>query len=150
MMKVLRVFFLGLAFGWFMKYILDEIFVKDNLRMITNENMLLRERIKMLEARSVQRAQATPSPVQRAEPIPAPVRQPAKSTSRKDDLKLIRGIGPQLEKKLNTAGVYTFEQMSRLTTADLQAILGISKRGIQNADNLITQARKFTEGNTNK
>jgi predicted flap endonuclease-1-like 5' DNA nuclease len=63
----------------------------------------------------------------------------------RDDLKMIKGVGPQIEKKLNTAGVYTFDQMSRLTTEQLQAILGVSRRNVQNADNLINQARKFAE-----
>jgi predicted flap endonuclease-1-like 5' DNA nuclease len=54
-------------------------------------------------------------------------------------------VGPILEKKLNDAGVYTFDQMSRLTTDQLQAILGVSRRNVQNTDNLINQAKKFAE-----
>jgi len=45
-MRVIKVFFLGLLYGWFMKWIIDEIYTKDNLRMITNENMQLRDRIR--------------------------------------------------------------------------------------------------------
>jgi NADH-quinone oxidoreductase subunit E len=163
-MRVLRVFFLGLVYGWLMRWIIDEIYTRDHLRMITNENTLLRERLRELEApKSLalvpeQRTELMPAPLQRPEPReepaspPAsiPTRQPAKPVQRsnqKDDLKLIKGIGPQLEKKLNSAGVRTFDQMSRLTTDELQAILGLSKRGLQNADNLITQAKKFAQGN---
>lgn len=144
-MKVLRVFFLGLVYGLFMKYILDEVYTKNHLKMITNENALLRERIKSLEAKSLQRTEQSPQPVQRVEPVKVP--QPIESipSSRADDLKLIKGIGPQMEKKLNNAGVYTFQQMSRLTTTELQNILGLSKRATQNADNLITQAKKFAQ-----
>jgi predicted flap endonuclease-1-like 5' DNA nuclease len=58
---------------------------------------------------------------------------------------MIKGVGPQIEKKLNAAGVYTFDQMSRLTTEQMQAILGVSRRNVQNTDNLITQAKKFAE-----
>ena len=155
-MKVLRVFFLGFVYGIFMKYIIDEIFVRDHLRMITNENTVLRERILELEARATPRVQSTPSPMPHTEPKPAITHQPSQriesmsqpkqSSSSKDDLKLIKGIGPQLEKKLNEAGVYTFDEMSRLTTSDLQMILGISKRATQNADNLLTQARKLAKG----
>lgn len=155
-MKVLRVFFLGFVYGIFMKYIIDEIFVRDHLRMIANENTVLRERILELEARATQRVQSTPTPVPHTEPKPAITHQPSQhiepasqstpSSNSKDDLKLIKGVGPQMEKKLNNAGVYTFEEMSRLTTADLQMILGISKRATQNADNLLTQAKKFAKG----
>ena len=49
-MKVLRVFFLGFVYGIFMKYIIDEIFVRDQYRMITNENTLLRQRVQELES----------------------------------------------------------------------------------------------------
>lgn len=163
-MRVLRVFFLGLVYGWLMRWIIDEIYTRDHLRRITNENTLLRERLHELEApKSLalvpeQRTELMPAPLQRPEPReepaspPAsiPTRQPAKPVQRgnqKDDLKLIKGIGPQLEKKLNSAGVRTFDQMSRLTTDELQAILGLSKRGLQNADNLITQAKKFAQDN---
>jgi predicted flap endonuclease-1-like 5' DNA nuclease len=155
-MKVLRVFFLGFVYGIFMKYIIDEIFVRDQYRMITNENSLLRQRIQELEARTTQRVQSTPPAMRHEEPRAALTHQPAQqieatpapvqSANSKDDLKLIKGIGPQMEKKLNNAGVYTFDEMSRLTTADLQMILGISKHATQNADNLLTQAKKFAKG----
>jgi predicted flap endonuclease-1-like 5' DNA nuclease len=165
-MRVLRVFFLGLLYGWLMRWIIDEIYTKDHLRMIANQNTLLRERIREMEgARSAalvpeQRTELMPAPLQRPEPREAPAsppasiptQPPAKPVQRahqKDDLKLIKGIGPQLEKKLNSAGVRTFDQMSRLTTAELQAILGISKRSLQNADNLISQAKKFSQDNAN-
>src|SRR5215212_9425908 len=159
-MRVLRVFFLGLVYGWFMKWIIDEIYTKDHLRRITNENALLRDRIRTLQApKSLEtlseRRSAPAQPVQPAEPVPvsAPAPMPvtpAPTADQKDDLKLIKGIGPQLEKKLNGAGVTTFDQMSRLTSEELQAILGISKRGIQNADNLISQAQQFAENHANR
>jgi predicted flap endonuclease-1-like 5' DNA nuclease len=165
-MRVLRVFFLGVVYGWLMRWIIDEIYTRDHLRMITNENTLLRERLRELEApKSLslvpeQRTGLMPAPLQRPEPRQEPASSPASTPTpppakpvqrgnQKDDLKLIKGIGPKLEKKLNGAGVRTFDQMSRLTTAELQAILGISKRGLQNADNLISQARKFAHDNAN-
>ncbi len=164
-MRVLRVFLVGLLYGWFLRWIIDEIYTKDHLRMIANQNTLLRDRIREMEAtKSLAIAPAprtelvptqmqSPQRVQREEPASMPMPGPAAPAARarqKDDLKLIKGIGPQLEKKLNHAGVRTFEQMSRLTTAELQAILGISKRGLQNADNLISQARKFAQDNANR
>jgi len=171
-MRVLRIFFLGLLYGWLMRWIIDEIYSKDHLRMITNQNTLLRERIREMETtKSLALAPAPrselvptqvqpPQPVQREEePASPPASIPAARTTtsaptqrahQKDDLKLIKGIGPQLEKKLNSSGVTTFDQMSRLTSEELQAILGISKRGIQNADNLISQAQQFAENHANR
>jgi predicted flap endonuclease-1-like 5' DNA nuclease len=40
----------------------------------------------------------------------------------KDDLKLILGIGPKIEKKLNKLGVYTFEQITELTPEMIEQI----------------------------
>jgi predicted flap endonuclease-1-like 5' DNA nuclease len=142
-MRVIKVFLVGLIYGWFLRWIIDEIYVKDNLRMIANENVQLRDRLKLLEqpasleAKSVQRTTPTPQPDQRPEP--------ARRTSTKDDLKKIKGIGPVMEKKLNAAGVNTYDQFSRLTTQQLQNILGISKRVQQSADNFITQAKKMAQ-----
>lgn len=40
----------------------------------------------------------------------------------KDDLKRIEGIGPFIEKKLNSIGIYTFEQLSKLRESDILTI----------------------------
>jgi len=70
---------------------------------------------------------ATPgTPTAEAAPAETPTTAPAKpaglmdaAPARADDLKLIRGIGPGLESKLNALGVYTFEQIAGFTEADL-------------------------------
>jgi predicted flap endonuclease-1-like 5' DNA nuclease len=156
-MKVIRVFFLGLIYGWFMRWIIDQIFLNDNLRMITNENEQLRERIRSLETnrpletRPIMQSTATPQPDQRPAPAaraaaPAPaITRSQRTSSRKDDLKKIKGIGPVMEKKLNAAGVTTFEQFSRLTAQEVQNILGLSKRVVQSTDNLLTQAKQLAQ-----
>ena len=147
-MKVLRVFFLGLIFGWFMRWILDVLFLEEDLRILKNENALLNQRLKTFEApqslvtKSVQKA-AAPLPVEQASLAPA--RKPRQSSARRDDLKLIKGVGPSIEKKLNNAGVYTFDRMSQLTTDELRAILGLSKHVEQKANNLISQAKKLAK-----
>jgi predicted flap endonuclease-1-like 5' DNA nuclease len=148
-MRVLRVFFVGLIFGLLLKWILDRILLEDNLPQLTEENAILRQRIRSLEApraqqnRPVQTQETDPLPVEELAPVAAMGSVPV--SPHRDDLKMIKGIGPQIEKKLNTAGVYTFDQVSRLTTEQMQAILGGSKRNAQNIDNLISQAKKFAD-----
>lgn len=39
-----------------------------------------------------------------------------------DDLKLINGIGPVLEAKLNAAGIHYYRQMAKLTDADIEQL----------------------------
>ena len=40
----------------------------------------------------------------------------------KDDLQVVKGIGPVMEGKLNEFGVYSYEQLGRLKTADIKAL----------------------------
>ncbi len=42
--------------------------------------------------------------------------------SQKDDLKLISGVGPFIEEKLNSIGIYTFEQISKFTKEDIDTV----------------------------
>jgi len=44
------------------------------------------------------------------------------SAEQKDDLKLISGIGPFIEEKLNALGIYTFEQISKFTELDVEHV----------------------------
>ena len=39
-----------------------------------------------------------------------------------DDLQKIIGIGPYTEEKLNTIGIYTFEQISRFNDSDIELV----------------------------
>jgi len=43
-----------------------------------------------------------------------------KAATTKDDLKIIKGIGPVMEKKLNNFGVYSFEQLGNLSNDDIE------------------------------
>jgi predicted flap endonuclease-1-like 5' DNA nuclease len=45
----------------------------------------------------------------------------------KDDLKEINGVGPVYEEKLNSIGVYTFEQVSKLTPEAIKSIEALTR-----------------------
>lgn len=47
----------------------------------------------------------------------------AAALTRTDDLKLIEGIGPKIERLLNAAGIKNFAQLSAASAASLRAIL---------------------------
>lgn len=40
----------------------------------------------------------------------------------KDDLKKISGVGPFIEKKLNSIGIYTFNQISKFKDSDIETV----------------------------
>ena len=140
-MKAFKVFVFGLLYGWFVKVAFDRIYRGNEMEDIRSENASLREYISTLESklqsnsvesRSVKRTSA------RAEPV--------RTASEKDDLKVIKGIGPALEKKLNSAGIQTFQALAALTTEELENILGNASRLAQEGS-LISQAKKLAKQN---
>ena len=67
------------------------------------------------------------------------------TTQTADDLKLISGVGPKLEKTLNTIGIYTFEQVSKMTEKeyDLLDSLLDSFKGRAKRDDWAGQAKNL-------
>lgn len=53
----------------------------------------------------------------------APVGLIATDPNKKDDLKMIEGIGPKIEILMNQAGIYSFAGLANATPAQLKAIL---------------------------
>jgi predicted flap endonuclease-1-like 5' DNA nuclease len=74
------------------------------------------------------------SPAANREPMPAVEVVP-------DDLKVIKGIGPVIERKLNGAGILTFDQLGALTVDDLRRILGTTIERLADEGSLLQQAR---------
>ncbi len=130
-MKALRVFLFGLLYGWFLKFAIDRIYRNNEIEDIRNENKSLREHIRSLESGLQSRSAGSGS-----------VTRSAAGTG-KDDLKLIKGIGPAIEKKLNDAGIRSFGDLARLTVAELGNILGSTGRLVKDERNLIAQAEEL-------
>ena len=65
-----------------------------------------------------------------------------------DDLKMIKGVGPKLEKLLNTLGFYHFDQIAKWSAKELSwaddNIEGF--KGRASRDNWVEQARKLVSG----
>ncbi len=153
-MKAFKVFIFGLLYGWFVKVAFDRIYRDNEMDDIRNENASLQEYIRTLESKLQTRSigstsvtqpasQPEPLPPQPTQPEPA---QPVQSGIGKDNLKVIKGIGPALEKKLNEAGILTFEALAGLSVKELERILGNAKRLAQEGD-LIAQAKRLARQN---
>jgi predicted flap endonuclease-1-like 5' DNA nuclease len=134
-MKAFKVFILGLLYGWLLKAAIDRIYRENEIEDVRNENASLRDYIRSLESRLHAKPIEAEAP-KRATPRAASVR------AEKDNLKVIKGIGPAIEKKLNEAGVLTFAALAQLTTEELEAILGNARRLAREGD-LIDQAKKL-------
>jgi NADH-quinone oxidoreductase subunit E len=64
-----------------------------------------------------------------------------------DDLKMIRGVGPGIEKKLHDAGVFHFDQIATWTAAEIAAMDDkLSFRGRIARDDWVTQAKQLASG----
>jgi len=96
---------------------------------------------------------AKPAAKPKAEPKPRPEGQPEllkkpRAGSKADDLKLIWGVGPALEKLLNKMGVWHFDQIASWTAKELawvderlEGFKGRAKR-----DDWISQSKKLATG----
>ena len=153
-MKAFKVFIFGLLYGWFVKIAFDRIYRDNEMDDIRNENASLQEYIGTLESKlqtksigstSVTKPASQPEPLPPQPTQPEPAR-PAQSGIGKDNLKVIKGIGPALEKKLNEAGIFTFEALAGLSVKELERILGNARRLAQEGD-LIAQAKRLARQN---
>ena len=89
--------------------------------------------------------QAPAEPFNVATEVPADMPVPSLGASEgdRDDLKIIKGIGPAIERKLNNAGIYTFAALGRLSKKDLETILGSQVKRLQDENDLLAQAKKL-------
>lgn len=89
----------------------------------------------------------------RAEPISQPVVSAITSAQKTvrskrppanpDDLTKIKGIGPVIAKRLNQAGIYTFEQLADLTLDEFEEALGNLLERFINERSILRQAREL-------
>ncbi len=80
----------------------------------------------------------------RSEPTPP---APEPEAPARDDLKVIEGIGPVMERVLNEAGIFTYRDLAARTPEELQAILDRAKVArITNPETWAEQAKLAAEG----
>jgi len=136
-LKTFAFFILGLLFGWLIEWIIDWFYWRKKYQQVAQENETLKQQVASLEAERASK------PKPRAK----------KSTSakpKKDDLKLISGIGPVIAKKLNDAGITTFEQMAKLKPNQLEDILGEMVKRLSDEAALIAQAKELARNKKSK
>jgi predicted flap endonuclease-1-like 5' DNA nuclease len=124
---------LGLLIGWLTEWVIDWFYWRGHMRHTATATMQLREKIAVLEQELDRRSRSTDI---------------AAITDRRgnDNLQAIKGIGPVFAKRLNEAGVYTFEQVARLTSREMEEILGILyKRFFSRENTILAQAQEFAE-----
>jgi predicted flap endonuclease-1-like 5' DNA nuclease len=113
-------FILGLLFGWLIEWLIDYFYWRKRYA----EKEVLSVPASIRSTASLGDVEARPA----ARVVP-------------DDLKVIKGVGTVIERKLNEAGIYTFEQLGNLTAGDLRRILGNTIERLADEESLLQQAR---------
>lgn len=138
-MNVVAMFVLGLLIGWLAEWAIDWLYWRARITRIANENTGLKERIASLEAKKKK---------QRASSLSAKGR-PLTAEDGTDNLQAIKGIGPVFAKRLKEAGITTFEQLSSLTSAELEGTLGnLYKRFFSKEESIQAQAKQYARQKT--
>ena len=126
---------LGLLMGWLVEWVIDWFYWRGRNQNIAGENLQLKEQITSLELEK--------AALQKAKSRKA---VPARDRGGKDNLQAIKGIGPAFARRLNEAGVHTFEQLSKCSPEDLEAILGtLFKRFFSEKNTILAQAKEFAQ-----
>ena len=132
-MNIVAIFVLGLLIGWLVEWAIDWFYWRSRIYRVASENAHLRERITSLEQeKHVRGGSASIIPLTDQEG--------------NDNLQAINGIGPVFSKRLKESGIYTFEQLSKLTSRELEEILGtLFKRFFSKQETILAQAKEFAQ-----
>src|SRR5687768_16871464 len=132
-MKAIKVFVLGFILGLLYKWIIDKVYTDIEINMIATEDPLDMDYSKLLETEEQLMADVTP----------------VRPKTQKEILEVLKGIGPASVKRLNKAGVHTFDDLARLKPEELRSILGsvLKRAGILESQ-VIAEAEKFAQQKT--
>lgn len=101
----------GLIIGWVIEWIIDWNFWRNTFYASVEQETRVRKELEAAR-REITKLQAQ---LDKPSPTSAPIMQAAQADRFADPLEVIQGIGPVFAQKLNTAGIYTFAQLSQLT-----------------------------------
>lgn len=110
---------LGLLIGWLIEWVIDWFYWR----------------------RPRQATAALPA----SEPVPTQKVRYKTRPSDADDLKKVKGIGPVIEKRLNKAGIYKYEQIAELTLDEFEEALGDLLQRFISSRTIISHSRELAE-----
>lgn len=103
---------------------------------------------KVVAKKAPAKKKAAPKPKAKAAPKPKVLYTDGPTDGPKDDLKLIKGIGPKFEGDLNGKGIYYFRQIANWKAADVKMVEGVidSIPGRIKRDEWVKQAKGLSKG----
>lgn len=132
-MSFLPALVLGILIGWLVEWVIDWVYWRKKY-----DRLLLEKQALEIKAQEAATAASEPLPARAAAPADV-----VPTINLRDDLKIIRGIGPEIERRLNQAGIMTFAELGALSSEDLETILGPMITRLSNEDSLLDQAREL-------
>jgi len=124
--------------GWLAEWTIDWVYWRGRIGSVAVENTTLKERLTILEARKTQ-------------PIRSAKNLPLVDKDGNDNFQAIKGIGPVFAKRLKESGVTTFEQLSKLSSKQLEKILGtLYQRFYSKQEAIVAQAKEFAKQKAQK
>ena len=132
------IFLFALLLGLFLWWLLSKL-LGDRLK---SHSLELQDRINFLEGeleacRKSKISTSTKVDLGTAAAVVTPVAAFAAAApvaSKKDDLKIVEGIGPKIEELCNNAGIYTFAELAATSTDKLKGILDVAGSRFQMHD----------------
>ncbi|MBI4927774.1 MAG: DUF4332 domain-containing protein [Anaerolineae bacterium] len=122
---------IGILIGWIVEWIIDWLYWRRKNSALKAEVVALTQQKNEAEGRLAGMAKDL---------------EALKATAVKvmpDDLKVIKGIGPEIERLLHAAGIKSFAQLSELSVDRLQELLGERVKRLSNEQSLIDQAAEL-------
>jgi large subunit ribosomal protein L21 len=141
----------GLLIGWLAEWVVDWLYWRGRYAI---QGQAIQEQEQTLQVARAAEAEAREHAAKMEEraraaeavSFSAPVSlEPPTIANRPDDLTKIKGIGPVIAKKLNDAGIMTFQQLSRLSTEEFEQIMGDLLQRFVNEKSILGQARELAE-----
>ncbi|MFZ0534120.1 MAG: hypothetical protein WAM09_13155 [Anaerolineales bacterium] len=129
----------------------DKVTLSQQLSALAGEKSSLAAQLEACQAALSSAKSASvviPPAIPTATPLPAVavMEKPAgrivePASIKPDDLIIIKGIGPVINRKLNQAGIYTFKQLAAITPARLREIVGEVIQRLADEETILAQAR---------
>lgn len=131
----------GLIIGWVIEWIIDWNFWRNTLYTSVEQESRVRKELETAR-REITKLQAQ---VENRSVSAVPVSLATQSDQFADPLEVIQGIGPIFAQKLNTAGIYTFLQLSQLTPERVIEIIQPESWQRIDAQAWLTQAHTLSQ-----
>jgi len=150
-MNILAALVLGLLVGWLVEWIIDWFYWRARIQAAIMQENPDSEKLKKENARLEEENADLKERIAKLEDEINQIKTSALighllNKDGSHNFQSIKGIGPAFSKRLNEAGIVTFEQLAQLTPQDMERILGtLYKRFFSKNNKVLSQAKEYAK-----